>query len=90
MARKQGAMADAQRVAARAKPKERSRGSDSTTDELEAGSSSDGETLQRAKISAKKKVINQFTFSMYINTIYFTRSNLFHSQAGSAAAGDPL
>ena len=56
----------AHRIAARAKPKERSRGSDSTADELEAGSSSDGETLQRAK---KKKVINQFTFSMYINTI---------------------
>ena len=66
MPRKAGAMADAHRIAARAKPKERSRGSDSTADELEAGSSSDGETLQRAK---KKKVINQFTFSMYINTI---------------------
>ena len=66
MPRKAGAMADAQRVAARVKPKERSRGSDSTADELDAGSSSDGETLQRAK---KKKVINQFTFSMYINTI---------------------
>ena len=59
-------MAAAQKVAERAKPKERSRGSDSTADELDAGSSSDGETLQRAK---KKKVINQFTFSMYINTI---------------------
>ena len=83
-------MAAAQKVAERAKPKEKSRGSDSTADELDGESSSDGETLQRAKISAKKKVINQFTFSMYINTIQFTRSNLFCSQAGSAAAGDPL
>jgi hypothetical protein len=66
MPRRAGAMAAAQKVAERAKPKERSRGSDSTADELEAGSSSDGETLQRAK---NKKVINQFTFSMYINTI---------------------
>ena len=69
MARKQGAMAAAQKVAERAKPKEKSKGSDFSTDELEGDSSSDEETIQIAKKSAKKKVINLFSFSMYINTI---------------------
>ena len=62
-------MAAAQKVAGRAKPKEKSRGSDSSADELEEDSSSDEETIQLAKKLTKKKVINQFTFSMYINTI---------------------
>ena len=59
-------MAAAQKVAERAKPKEKSRGSDSSADELEGDSSTDGETIQLAKKSAKKKVINHFTFFMYI------------------------
>ena len=58
-------MAAARKVADRAKPKEKSRGSDSSADELEGDSSSDGETIQLKK-SAKKKVINHFTFFMYI------------------------
>ena len=62
-------MAAAKKVAERAKPKEKSKGSDSSGDELEEDSSSDEETPLIAKKSAKKTVINQFTFSMYINTI---------------------
>ena len=45
MAKKQGAMAAAKKVAERAKPKERSKGSDSSADELVEESFSDEETL---------------------------------------------
>ena len=62
-------MAAARKVADREKPKQKSRCSDSSADKLEGDSSSDEETIQIAKKSAKKTVINQFTFSMYINTI---------------------
>ncbi len=79
MAKKQAAMESAKRVAARAKPTGKAKNSDSSSsDELEKPNASSSDEETPPKKSEKKtdvpeerraQVINQFTFSVYINMI---------------------